>query len=158
VETTKNGAEGVLLSHGGASGGYSFYVQDGTLHYVHNYVGRILYHLESKQAVPKGRCSLRYEFEVTGKPDIFKGKGAPGLGRLYIDGRLAGQMELPVTTPICWDLASGMSCGADPGSTVTSDYQSPFKFMGKIHSVTVDVSGELIKDHEAEVRIVMARQ
>jgi hypothetical protein len=34
----------------------------------------------------------------------------------------------------------------------------PLKFTGKIYSVTVDVSGDLIRDHEAEMRLVMARQ
>jgi len=33
-----------------------------------------------------------------------------------------------------------------------------FEFIGTIHSVSVDVSGELIKDEEAEIRQIMARQ
>jgi arylsulfatase len=41
---------------------------------------------------------------------------------------------------------------------VTPEYPSPFKFTGKIYGVTVDVSGDLIKDSEAELRMVMARQ
>jgi arylsulfatase len=51
-----------------------------------------------------------------------------------------------------------LTCGANPGSAVTGDYASPFKFTGTIHSVTVDVSGELIHDAEAELRMHMARQ
>ena len=51
-----------------------------------------------------------------------------------------------------------LTCGANPGSAVTDDYSSPFKFTGTIHSVTVDVSGELIADTEAELRMHMARQ
>ena len=43
VEIPEGGAEGVLLSQGTAAGGYSLYVKDGKLHYVHNYVGRALY-------------------------------------------------------------------------------------------------------------------
>jgi len=34
---------------------------------------------------------------------------------------------------------------------VTSDYQPPFKFTGKIYSATVDVSRDLIGDKEAEM-------
>jgi arylsulfatase len=34
----------------------------------------------------------------------------------------------------------------------------PFEFTGTIDSVTVDVSGELFKDTEAEMRQIMARQ
>jgi hypothetical protein len=51
-----------------------------------------------------------------------------------------------------------VTCGANPGLPVAPEYPSPFKFTGKIYSVTVDVSGDLIKDTEAELRMVMARQ
>ncbi|MCK5431001.1 MAG: hypothetical protein KAI94_16105 [Anaerolineales bacterium] len=46
----------------------------------------------------------------------------------------------------------------DSGSPVTPEYAPPFEFTGEIDSVTVDVSGELIKDSEAELRQIMARQ
>ena len=36
------------------------------------------FHIESNTPVPEGRHKLRYEFEVTGKPDVPNGKGAPG--------------------------------------------------------------------------------
>jgi hypothetical protein len=51
-----------------------------------------------------------------------------------------------------------LTCGANPGSPVTPDYTSPFKFTGTIHKMKVDVSGELIHDPEAELRAHMARQ
>jgi arylsulfatase len=41
---------------------------------------------------------------------------------------------------------------------VTPKYKSPFAFTGTIYTVTVDVSGELIKDDEAAMRMAMARQ
>ena len=44
------------------------------------------------------------------------------------------------------------------GALVTDEYRPPFAFTGKIHAVTIDVSGELIKDYEAAQRAVMARQ
>ena len=37
------GAEGVLLCQGSGVGGWSFYLKDGKLHYVHNYVRRALH-------------------------------------------------------------------------------------------------------------------
>lgn len=49
-------------------------------------------------------------------------------------------------------------CGANPGSPVTPDYPSPFRFTGTLHSVVVDVSGDLITDTESEMRMAMARQ
>ena len=51
-----------------------------------------------------------------------------------------------------------LACGANPGSPVMPDYPSTFKFTGKIRKVTIDVSGELIPDPEAELRAHMARQ
>ena len=158
VDIPEGGGEGVLISQGGIEGGYAFFVKDGKLRYTYNYVARDFYHIESTMPVPEGRHKLRYEFEVTGEPDILAGKGAPGRGQLYIDDELVGQTEMPVTTPILLGLASGVAIGADPGSPVTEEYHEPFAFTGGIHSVTIDVSGELIEDDEATMRTVMARQ
>jgi hypothetical protein len=107
--------------------------------------------------VPPGRHQLRFEFEPTGAPDFMAGKGAPGRAQLYVDGRLAGQAEFPVTTPIGLN-PGGLTCGANPGSPVVADYTSPFRFTGTLHTVTVDVSGDLISDTEGEMRMAMARQ
>ncbi len=157
VEIPRGGAEGVLLCQGTGAGGYAFYVKDGKLKYAHNYVSRALYQVSSAEPVPEGRHQLRFEFEPTGKPDMMKGKGSPGRGQLYIDGRLVGDADFPVTTPLVFN-PGGLTCGANPGLPVTPEYSSPFRFTGKIYGVTVDVSGELIKDSEAELRLVMARQ
>jgi arylsulfatase len=158
VGIPKGGAEGALLSAGDVQGGFSLYVQDGKLHYVYNYVGSAFYHVESNVAVPEGRHKLRFEFEVTGKPDGAKGKGAPGRGQLYLDGKLAGQIDIPLTMPLSIGLCGGMVCGADTGSPVWDKYQPPFKFTGTLYDVTVDVSGELIKNTKAEMRVALARQ
>jgi len=158
VEIPAGGAEGVLLSYGGNDGGFTFYIQDGKLRYDYNYVADSLYQVESSEAVPEGRHQLRYEFEPTGQPDPLKGKGSPGRAQLYVDGKLVGQVNLPVTIPLSMGLGGSLTCGADPGSPVTSAYQPPFRFTGTLHGVTVDVSGDLIKDTEATLRVAMARQ
>ena len=141
-----------------SQGGYSFYVKDGKLHYFYNYVGSSFCHVESNIPVPEGRHKLRFEFEVTGQPDVRNGKGAPGRGQLYIDDKLVGQVDIPLTMPLSLGLGGGIVCGADTGSPVTSEYKPPFKFTGTLYGVTIDVSGEHIKDEEAEMRKVMARQ
>ena len=158
IEIPAGGAEGILLAHGGIDSGYSFYIKGGKLHWVHNYVGKALYSVESSEKMPVGRHLLGFEFEVTGKPDFAKGKGSPGRAKLFIDGKLVGKADVPVTTPLALGLTGGVTCGSAHGSPVTPDYQPPFEFTGKIHSVTVDVSGELIEDKEAKTRMVMARQ
>jgi arylsulfatase len=157
AEIPAGGAEGVLLCQGSNVGGWSFYVQDGRLRYAHNYVGRETYQVSAPDALPAGRHELRFEFEPTGQPDIAHGKGAPGRAQLYVDGQLIAQNEFPVTTPVVFN-PGGLTCGANPGSPVTTDYQAPFRFTGTLHAVTVDLSGDLITDTDSEMRMAMARQ
>ncbi len=154
----KKGDEGVLVSQGGVDGGFTLFIKDGKFQFTYNYVTRTYFHAESKIAVPEGRHQLRYEFEVTGKPEIPKGKGSPGRGQLYIDGKLVGQVEMPVTIPLSMGLAAAVSVGTDAGAPVTPEYKPPFTFTGKLYKVTYDVSGELIQDDAANLRMVMARQ
>jgi arylsulfatase A-like enzyme len=160
LEIPERGAEGVLLAQAGYTGGFSFYVQDGRLRYVHNYVAKEIYEVVSEEELPSGPVTARFEFEVTTPAKIREGIGAGGLGQLYFDGRLVANTEIPVTTPVLFGL-EGLSCGYDAGAAVTPAYKSPFEFTGAIHRVTLDVSGKLIHDeeahHEAHAAAVMAR-
>jgi arylsulfatase A-like enzyme len=162
VEIPEAGAEGVIVSHGSNAGGYSLFVKDKRLHYVHNYVGAEEFHLESEDEVPTGKVQLRYEFEPTGAPDLAHGKGAPGHAQLYFDGRLVGEQELPFTIPLLVGVGGGLTVGRNPGSPVSQLYDSSFEFTGKILKVTADVSGQLIQDAETEraafVRAAMGHQ
>jgi arylsulfatase len=157
VDIPEGGAEGVLFCQGTAAGGYSLYVKGGRLHYVHNYVARQRFTVSSPNPLPAGRHELRFEFEPTGQPDMPHGKGAPGRLQLYVDGALVASADAPYTTPFMFN-PGGVSCGHNPGSPVTPEYTSPFKFTGGLEKVVVDVSGELIVDPEAELRMHMARQ
>jgi arylsulfatase len=60
--------------------------------------------------------------------------------------------------PLCLGLGGGVTAGADPGAPVTDRYKPPFAFTGIIHTAVIDVSGELIKDDDATMRMAMARQ
>jgi arylsulfatase A-like enzyme len=157
VEIPAQGAEGVLLCQGCGTGGYSLFVKDGALQYVHNYVARELFRVKSDAPVEPGSHELRFEFEPTGQPDMSKGRGTPGRFQLYIDGNLVANAEIPYTTLIGFN-PGAMTCGSNPGSAVTPDYETPFAFTGTIENVIVDVSGELIKDDDADLRLHLARQ
>ena len=157
VEIPDGGAEGVLLCQGSVAAGFSFFMKDGKLVYVHNYVDREFFKVESAAAVAPGRHELRFEFEPTGELNLLEGKGAPGRLQLYVDKELVGDADAPYTTPMV--LNPGMlTCGANPGSSIARDYTGPFRFTGTLHTVTVDVSGDLVVDTEAELRVAMARQ
>lgn len=124
---------------------------------MHNYVGRELFRVSSSELVPTGEHELRFEFEPTDKPDLPNGKGSPGHLQLYIDGALVAAADAAVTTPFVFN-PGNLTCGANPGSPVTPEYATPFKFTGTLHKVTVDVSGDLIEDPESELRVHLARQ
>ncbi len=158
VEIPKGGAEGVVICHGENSGGYSLFVKDKKLHYAYNYVGAQEFQVSSNQNVPEGAVEFRYEFEPTGKADLAHGKGTPGKGQIYINDKLVGQADFPVTIPLEIGLGGGITVGRDSGSTVTTQYPTPFAFTGTIHDVVIDVSGELILDKDAAMRSVMAHQ
>lgn len=158
VDIPEGGAEGVLVRHGGRTGGYTMFVKDGKLHYVHNYVGVKELHVVSEKDVPEGRVILSYQFEPTGKPDIAHGKGTPGEGMLYFNEEQVGQAEIPLTIPNMIGLGGGLAVGQDAGSAVTDSYKAPFAFTGTIHRVVVNVSGDRLEDHEAEIRAALARQ
>jgi Sulfatase len=158
VDIPEEGAEGVLVSQGGVDGGFTFFVQDGKLCYGYNYVAEQRFSIVSEEDVPTGRHALSFEFEPTGEPEPMKGKGAPGKLKLFVDGAPIGEGELPITIPLAMGLAAGVAVGADAGAPVSEDYEPPFAFTGTIERVVYDISGAHVVDHEAEIRMALARQ
>src|SRR5690606_27817016 len=110
--------------------------------------------------IPEGDHVFTFEFAPTGKPDIAKGKGVPANVKLFVDGKVVGEGDLPVTIPISLGLGGGLVMGADTGLPVmlAEDYEPPFAFTGTIRKSLVDISGEPIEDLEARIRMYLARQ
>lgn len=158
VDVPKGGAEGVLYSMGGNDGGFSFYIQDGKLTYGYNYVADQRFKVQSEKPVPEGEHVLSFEFTPRGKPNVAKGKGVPARVKLFVDGKPIGAGDLPVTIPLSLGLAAGVSVGGDAGSPVMTDYSPPFRFTGKVKKALVDVSGAMIEDQAAKMRMYLARQ
>ena len=158
MQIPEEGAEGVLVAHGGRVGGYSFFVKDNRLHFVYNFLGRDFFKVSSNTNVPTGAASLRYELEPTGEADFAAGKGVPARGELYIDGKLVGAVDMPHTVPNLFS-SEGLTCGRDGGSRVApDDYVDGFAFTGTLERVAIDLSGELIPDSETDMKVAMARQ
>ena len=110
-----------------------------------------------RRAADTSRHELRFEFDPTSPAQARPRPRDAGRFQLYVDGNLAGDMDVAYTTPFLFN-PGALTCGSDPGSTVTDDYKTPFRFTGTLHTVTVDLSGELIQDPEAELKVHMARQ
>jgi arylsulfatase len=152
------GAEGVLLAQGGRTGGYTFFVKDQRLYFLYNFLGRDRFWLKSDAVVPEGDVELRYEFEPTGKPDPAQGYGVPARGQLYINRKLVAGIDMPFSILAMFG-TQGLTCGYDGGEPAApEEYEGSFHFTGTIKRVTVDLSGDLIPDTEADMRIAMMRQ
>jgi arylsulfatase len=145
VEIPASGAEGVLLAHGSWFAGYSLYVKDRRLHYVHNYLGLAEYRISSSETIPSGKHRLGFRFTRTGEHR--------GTGALFLDDRKIGEGEIPRTVPAVIETAGeGLCCGYDSGLPVTPDYKAPFRFTGRIARVVVEVDSPAPSDSEARLR------
>ena len=70
-------------------------------------------------------------------------------------GQIVGQADFPHTTPFTLLTGRWSSVLTRGRSAIL---RPPFEFTGTIHSVTFDVSGDVIRDSEAEMRRTLARQ
>ena len=158
LEVPNGDADGVLIAHGNRHGGYTMFIKGGHLHHVHNYCGKEFFRVTSPQPVPTGHHTLRYEFEPTGEPDLHQGRGTPGRSQLYVDGELIASTDVPYTVPNLFSII-GLSCGRDGIDSVSpDDYPAPNPSRATIHSVTLDVSGDVIVDSDSELQRLMSQQ
>ena len=145
VEIPPQGAEGVLLAHGSWFAGYSLYVKDGLLTYVHNYLGLAEYRICATEALAPGKATLEFRFTRTGEHQ--------GRGALFINGREVGAGEIPRTIPAVIETSGeGLCCGYDSGLPVTPDYRAPFRFTGRIEQVVVEVGDGAPPDADSQLR------
>jgi arylsulfatase A-like enzyme len=158
VEIPQRGAEGVLVCCGGLSGGFSFFMKDGRLHWEHNYYNEVHYRVSSTESVPPGHHVLSAEVKVDKEGTVGTGgKVTLRLGKKTIgEGRFEKQIFGYFSANESFDV------GCDTCSPVSDLYESPFAFSGKILRVVVDVSeasfAELAAQHEVRARIAMATQ
>ena len=136
----------------------TFFIKENRLYFLYNWLGHDRFWLKSDVDVPEGEVELRYEFEPTGKPNPAKGWGVPARGQLYINRNLAASIDMPFSILNMFG-TQGLTCGYDGGEPAApEEYKEPYRFTGTIKRVTIDLSGELIPDTEADMRVAMARQ
>lgn len=136
IEMTKNGAEGMLITHGGMVGGYGLYLKGGKPTFVYNYLDLERTTITSKTAVPQGKSTITIEFNYNGKAGEF-GKDARIV--MKVNGNKVAEGTLTKTIPNQISLGEGMDIGMDIGSPVDFTYKLPYKFTGKIDKVTVEL-------------------
>lgn len=145
------GAQGVLLAHGSWFAGYSLFVQNDYLVYVHNYLGLQEYRVESTVPIPRGDCTLAMHFTATGEHQ--------GNAELRINGTAVGSGVIARTVPAVIETSGeGLCCGYDSGLPVTASYEAPFRFTGILHDVVVLVDDPTLPGHESLLRAAWNEQ
>ena len=157
VEIGEAGAEGVLISHGDATSGYSLYIKDG--HLVHDLnIGGGHEVVTSDRKVPTGahRLGVKVERLVRDAPPAKGSRTGFSEYTLTIDGEPAGSLrtQLAFNTLISW---SGLDIGRDRGSPV-SRYAAPFEFTGRLLRVSVAMQNDQKLDGDGVGNAEMARQ
>jgi arylsulfatase len=151
VVISEGSAEGVLLCQGSRLGGWSFFLQDGRLHYVHNYVGLRETSIAGDVTLSPGPHELGFDFTKTGEHQ--------GVGTLLVDGVAVGSGPLHHQTPVRFSLlGAGLSCGRDVGLPVCTAYDGEFAFTGVLERVVVEVDSEPFVDAEEEAAAAIASQ
>ena len=143
--------QGVLLAQGSRLGGWSLFVQDGRLHYVHNYVALRETTISGPAVLSPGPHTLGFAFTRTADHR--------GIGTLLVDDVGVASGELLHLTPVRFSLlGAGLSCGRDAGLPVASSYDDEFAFDQTLHRVVVEVDGEPYVDGEEEATAAIAQQ
>ena len=145
IDVPEDGCEGVLISHGDLTSGYSLFIRDGHLEHDLN-IGGSHQMLKSDRPVPAGRHIVGVRM---------KRNGNEGTLTMFIDDVVVGTMT---TSNIFWILISwsGLDIGLDRGTPV-SLYESPFEFTGHLTKVVVDLDADQVLDFSGTSRATMAR-
>jgi arylsulfatase A-like enzyme len=157
VEIAEGGAQGVLISHGDATSGYSLYIKDGFLvHDLNIGGGHEIVASAAKVRDGARRLGVRVERLVRDAPPAKGARTGVSAYTLLIDGEPAGslQTKLGFHNLISW---SGLDIGRDRGSPV-SHYDAPFEFTGRLLRVTVAMHDDQTLDGDDVGNAEMARQ
>jgi arylsulfatase len=147
IDNADGKAEGVILADGGRHGGFSLYVKDGKPVYASNLYGQKLERVVGKP-LPQGKVTLAYDFDVDfSLVEAAKGavsaalisKARPGKARLTVNGEEVASEHLASFGGFSGVGTETLDIGKDLGSPVSSDYEAPFAFAGKIEKVELDL-------------------
>ncbi len=142
VEIPDGDVEGILCAIGDWTGGCAFFVRDGRLVFALNRGGDAA-KVTTAAALPAGRHTLSCVYAPAG------GNG-PTL-TLLRDDEVLEHAVLPIPVPVVWQHGGTMlALGYDRGLPVSDDYETPFRWTGTLHAVTID-TGHAARLDDGEV-------
>jgi arylsulfatase A-like enzyme len=132
VAVPKGGAQGVILTQGGLSGGYALMFKEGKPVFHYNVANVAHFTISGKDAPAAGKHTVVFDFKYDGG-----GIGKGGMGTLSIDGKQVAQGRIAATMPLRFSIDETFDVGEDTGTPVNLDYDVPFRFTGTIEKVVV---------------------
>jgi arylsulfatase A-like enzyme len=159
VVVPEGGANGVILSQGGAFGGFVLYAKDGMPAYCYNLFGLQRFKVFGEDPIPAGEHQVRMEFTYDGG-----GLGKGGDVRLYVDGAQVAEGRVEGTVPMLFSADETTDVGSDTATPVSDDYgPKDSAFTGRVRWVQIDLDAAAEDvDHligpEERLRVAMARQ
>ena len=126
--------EGILVTHGGLSGGYALMLEKGKPVFHYNVANVAHYNIAAKDALTPGKHIVVFNFNYDGG-----GIGKGGTGTIMVDGRQVAQGRIDRTVPIRYSMDETFDVGEDTGTPVNLSYDVPFKFTGTIEKVVINL-------------------
>jgi hypothetical protein len=141
---------GVLVGHGGHSGGYALYLAGRRLHYVNNFLGTQYTTVSAEVDLPAGEVLVRATFTPTGR---FRGEVELWYGDVPV-----GRGAIPMTTPLTYGV-DPFAVGYQRMTPITPALEGEARLPdGVLDHVVVEVTGRAYRDPTAEARVGLGRQ
>lgn len=134
LEIPAKSAEGMLITHGGRFSGYGLYLLKGKPVFAYNLADVTKTFWRGKASLTPGKHTIEFHFKYDGG-----GLGKGGIGTLLVDGKTVATQRLERTLPFRISLDETLDCGEDTGMPVSTDYQVPFKYTGKLDKVVIEI-------------------
>ena len=134
LDVPEGGAGGVLVAAGGASGGFSLFVENGRPVYDYNFLALQRTRIAGTEPLKPGENLVRVEFLYDGGG---LGKGANV--SLFVNDRKVGEGRLEVTQWMGkYSFDETFDVGQDTGTPASESYASPNRFTGTIEKIVID--------------------
>ena len=153
VDVPPGGAEGNIVSEGGRFGGYGLYFVKGKPTFTWNLLDLKRVKWQAPEALAPGKHTLVFDFKYDGLGfatlafNSISGLGRPGTGTFSVDGNVVAGQKMERTIPIMLPIDETFDIGAKSGTPVDdADYQTPFKFTGKIDKLKITVEPPTLTD------------
>jgi len=153
IEVPQGGGEGVIIAQGGRFGGWTLYMKDGKLKYCYNWLDQDRYTIESKDALPAGKATVKFDFKYDGG-----GIGKGGTGSLYLNDQKVGEGRIDKTQPYIFSADDTEDVGEDLATPVSDDYkEGDNKFNGTIDKIVLWITpppAEVDQDEERQEAVI----